>query len=128
MLRAHKKLPKPLDFWASNFQAAVDRDTCEACGVCEKRCQVGAVSVSPKKQPAVVDLERCIGCGVCVPVCPTKSITLVKKPAEVKPPRTREDLHEIIMAGKKGRLGIIKLTGKLIVDVIRTGHMDLLKS
>jgi Pyruvate/2-oxoacid:ferredoxin oxidoreductase delta subunit len=128
MLRTQQKLPKPLDFWASNFQAAVDRDTCEACGACERRCQVGAVSVSEKKQPAVVDLERCIGCGVCVPVCPTKSITLVKKPAEIKPPRTREDLHEIIMAGKKSRLGKLKLTGKLIVDAIRTGHTDLLKS
>jgi hypothetical protein len=31
------------------------------------------------------------------------------------------------MAGKKGRLGKLKLTGKLIVDAIRTGHTDLLK-
>jgi ferredoxin len=86
------------------------------------------VSVSGKKQPAAVDLDRCIGCGVCVPGCPTHSITLVKKPAEVRPPPTREDLHEIIMAGKKGRLGKLKLTGKLIVDSLRTGHMDMLKS
>jgi len=128
MLRTHQSLPKPMDFWASNFHAAVDRDTCEGCGNCEKRCQVGAVSVSQKKQPAVVDLDRCLGCGVCVPVCPTQSITLGKKPAEVKPPQTREDLHDIIMAGKKGRLGKLKLTGKLVVDAIRTGQMDLLKS
>jgi NAD-dependent dihydropyrimidine dehydrogenase PreA subunit len=127
MLSVQKSLPKPLEFWASNFHATVDRETCEACGACEKRCQVGAVSVSEKMQPAVVDLERCIGCGVCVPNCPTKSITLVKKPVEVRPPQTREDLHEIIMAGKKGRLGKLKLTGKLIVDSLRTGHMNLLK-
>jgi Fe-S-cluster-containing hydrogenase component 2 len=92
-----------------------------------KRCQVGAVSVSRKKQPAVVDRERCIGCGLCVPACPAKSITLVKKSAEVRPPETRAELHEIIMAGKKGRLEKLKLTGKLIVDSVRTGHMDLLK-
>jgi Fe-S-cluster-containing hydrogenase component 2 len=92
-----------------------------------KRCQVNAVSVSQKKQPAVVDRDRCIGCGVCVPACPTQSINLVKKPAEVRPPQTREDLHEIIVAGKKSRLGKLKLTGKLIVDSVRTGHMDLLK-
>ncbi len=127
MLSVQKDLPKPLDFWASNFQAVVDRQTCEGCGACEKRCQVGAVSVSEKEQPAVVDLDRCIGCGVCVPNCPTKSITLVKKPAEVRPPQTREDLHEIIMAGKKGRLGKLMLTGKLIVDSVRTGHMNMLK-
>jgi electron transport complex protein RnfB len=127
VLGMHQDLPKPLDFWASNFYAAVDRETCEGCGACVKRCQVDAVSVSEKKQPAVVALDRCIGCGVCVPACPTRSITLVKKPAEVRPPQTREDLHEIIAAGRKGRLGKLKLTGKLIVDSVRTGHMNILK-
>ncbi len=127
MLGIQQTLPKPLDFWVSNFYAAVDRDTCEGCSACVKRCQVGAVSVSQKKQPAVVDRDRCIGCGVCVPACPTQSITLVKKPAEVRPPQTREELHEIIVAGKKGRLGKLKLTGKLIADSVRTGHMALLK-
>jgi electron transport complex protein RnfB len=127
MLSVHKILPKPLDFWASNFHAVVEKDTCEGCGACEKRCQVGAVRVSEKNQPAVVDLERCMGCGVCVPNCPTQSITLVKNPTEVRPPQTREDLHEIIMAGKKDRQSKLKLTGKLIVDSVRTGHMNLLK-
>jgi ferredoxin len=127
MLSVQRNLPKPLDFWASNFHAMVDRGTCEACGACEKRCQVGAVSVSEKKQAAVVDLDRCIGCGVCVPVCPTKSITLVKKSDELRPPKTREDLNEIIAAGKKGWLGKLELTGKLIVDSVRTGHMNMLK-
>jgi Pyruvate/2-oxoacid:ferredoxin oxidoreductase delta subunit len=128
MLGTHKILPKPLDFWATNFHAVVNSDTCEGCGACEKRCQVGAVSAPEKKQAAVVDLDRCLGCGVCVPGCPTQSITLVKNPAEKRPPQTREDLHEIIMAGKKGRLGKLKLTGKLIYDSVRTGHMNLLKS
>jgi NAD-dependent dihydropyrimidine dehydrogenase PreA subunit len=127
MLGVHQTLPKPLDFWATNFYAAVDRDTCQGCAACEKRCQVGAVRVSEKKQPAVVDLDRCLGCGICIPGCPTGSIILVKKSAEVKPPRTWEDLHEIIMAGKKGRLGKLKLAGKLIVDAVLTGHLNLLK-
>ncbi|MDB4442030.1 4Fe-4S binding protein [bacterium] len=128
MLGIHQDLPKPLDFWVSNFYAAVDKDTCEGCGACVKRCQVNAVSVPVKKQPAVVDHDRCIGCGVCVPTCPTKSIALVKKPAEVQPPQTREDLHEIMMAGKKDRLEKLKLAGKLIVDSVRTGHMNLFKN
>ena len=127
MLRIQKSLPKPLDFWTANYYAAVERTTCESCGACVKRCQVGAVCIAQKKQPAVVNLDRCIGCGMCVPACPVQSITLVKKPAEVRPPQTREDLHDILMAGKKGRLGKLKLTGKLIVDSIRTGHLDLLK-
>ncbi len=127
MLAMQKKLPKPVDFWASNFYAVIDTDTCNGCGICEKRCQVGAVSVSEKKQPAVVDLNRCIGCGVCIPTCPTKAISLQKKPAETRPPQTREELYDIIMANKKGGLGKLKITGKLLIDAIRTGQTHLLK-
>jgi len=121
MLDVHKKLPKPLDFWASNFHAMVDIDACDGCGICEKRCQVGAVRVSAKEQPAVVDLNRCLGCGVCVLTCPKEAISLSKKPTEIRPPQTREELYDIIMAKKKGRVGKLKLTGKLVVDAIRTG-------
>ena len=76
MLSIQKSLPRPLDFWASNFHATVDRDACNGCGICQKRCQVGAVSVAAKKPPAVVDLDRCIGCGLCVPTCPQNAIAL----------------------------------------------------
>jgi ferredoxin len=126
MLSIQKSLPKPLAFWASNFHAVVDTNACNGCGVCVKRCQVGAVSVSAKKQPAVLNLDRCIGCGVCVSTCPQKAIALKKRPVEVKPPETREDLYEIIMANKKGRWEKLKLTGKLLVDAIWTGQTDLL--
>jgi NAD-dependent dihydropyrimidine dehydrogenase PreA subunit len=128
MLAIHKSLPRPLDFWASNFLAEVDANKCEACGACESSCQVGAVAVSEEKQYAVVAPERCLGCGVCVTTCPTDAITLSKKPTEVRPPQTREDLYEIIMTNKKDRLGKIKLTGKLVVDAIRTGQTKPFKS
>lgn len=128
MLAVHKNIPKPLEFWASNFQAVVDTETCVGCGTCQQWCQVGAVSVSENKQQAVVDLNRCLGCGVCVANCPTESISLLKKPTEVRPPQTREDLYEIIMARKKGRLGKLKLTGKMLVDAVRTRLTNLLRS
>jgi len=127
MLGMHKNLPKPVDFWASNYYAVVDTDACDGCGTCEKRCQVGAVSVSVKKQQSSVDLNRCIGCGLCVPTCPNKAISLQKKPTEVIPPQTKEDLLDIIMSHKKGKLGKLKVTGKLVVDAIRTGQTHLLK-
>jgi Pyruvate/2-oxoacid:ferredoxin oxidoreductase delta subunit len=128
MLAVHKNIPKPLDFWASNFQAVVDTETCVGCGTCQQWCQVGAVSVSENEQKAVVDLNRCLGCGVCVANCPTESISLLKKPTEIRPPQTREALFDIIMAKKKGRLGKLKLTGKLLIDAVRTGQTHLLKS
>jgi ferredoxin len=123
----HKSLPKPVDFWASNFYAVIDSDLCNGCGICEKRCQVRAVRVSEKRQLASIDLNRCLGCGVCVPACPANAISLQKKAAEVKPPQTREELYDIIMSHKKGTLGKLKVTGKLIIDAIRTGQTHLLK-
>jgi Pyruvate/2-oxoacid:ferredoxin oxidoreductase delta subunit len=128
MLSIHQSIPKPMDYWASNYYAVVDPQTCTGCGACVKSCQIGAVAVPEKKQPAEVDLQRCFGCGLCVAKCPTESIILEVKPSVVLPPKTREDLYEIIMAHKKGRLGKIKLTGKIVVDAIRTGHLRRLKS
>ena len=127
MLSMHKSLPKPVDFWATNFHAKVNKMSCVACGMCEKTCQVGAVKISYKKQHSVVNLDRCIGCGVCVSKCPTESITLAKIPAEVAPPQTREELYDIIMENKKGKWGKLKLTGKLVFDAIRTGQTHILK-
>jgi ferredoxin len=127
MLRMHKSLPKPVDFWASNYYAAVDTDACNGCGNCEKRCQVGAAKVSEAKQKASVDLNRCIGCGLCIPICPQKAISLKKKSCEVRPPRTRDDLYDIIMSHKKGRLGKMKIMGKIVIDAIRTRQTHLLR-
>lgn len=128
MLGIYKALPKPLEFWAANYRAAVDPDTCIGCGDCAERCQVNAVRVSEKEERAVVDQHRCLGCGVCISDCPTGAITLLKKTIEVKPPQTREDLYDVIMANKKGRKEKLMLTGKLIGDVIRLKQNNLLKS
>jgi len=128
MLGVHKNLPKPLEFWATNFHAVVDKKTCAGCGNCEESCQVGAVSVSEKEQYAVINMDRCLGCGVCVSGCRTESISLLKNSTEVIPPQTREELVDIIMDRKKGRFGKLILTGKLFFNAVRTGQTHLLKS
>jgi Na+-translocating ferredoxin:NAD+ oxidoreductase subunit B len=127
MLAVHKVLPKPVDFWASNFYAVVDTDACSGCGNCEKRCQVEAAKLSEKNGKSSVDPNRCIGCGLCVPTCPEKAIFLERKKKEVRPPQTREELYDIIMSHKKGKLGKLGVTGKLMMDAIRTGQTHLLK-
>ena len=116
-----------MNFWATNFHAVVNKNTCEGCSKCEESCQVAAVSVSEKEPYAVVNMNRCFGCGVCVSNCPTESIFLLKKPIEVMPPQTREELFDIIMDRKKGRFGKLMLKGKLYFDAFRTGKTHLLK-
>jgi ferredoxin len=127
MLNMHKGLPKPVDFWASNYYAAADNDLCNGCGNCEKRCHVGAARVSEQKQKTSVDLNRCIGCGLCIPTCPQKAMSLKRKPREVRPPQTRDDLYDIIMSHKKGWFGKLRIKGKIVIDAIRTGQTHLLR-
>ena len=84
--------------------------------------------MSEQKQKASVDLNRCIGCGLCTPSCPQKALFLQKKPKEVRPPQTRDDLYDIIMSHKKGRFAKMRTAGKLVIDAIRTGQTHLLRS
>ena len=113
MLRMQKMLPKPVDFWATNYYASVDAKTCTGCGTCVDRCQVTAVSIDEKLGASSVNLNRCIGCGNCVVTCPTGAMNLLKKEKEIVPPQDSESLYDAIMANKKGTLGKIKLAMKL---------------
>lgn len=53
------------------------RDTCQVgcigCRICEKNCEVKAVTVTDNL--AYVDPAKCINCGVCAEKCPRKIIT-----------------------------------------------------
>jgi Na+-translocating ferredoxin:NAD+ oxidoreductase subunit B len=68
---------KPGDQVQSSFYAAIDPETCTACGTCEERCQINAVIDG---DTVGIDTTRCIGCGVCVSTCPEDAITLIAKP------------------------------------------------
>ena len=64
-------------FIPSPFAAQADKEACIACGTCEDRCPVHAITVD---EFAVVDQDKCIGCGVCVPSCSEAAIHLVRRP------------------------------------------------
>jgi ferredoxin len=115
MLRVQKMLPKPVDFWATNYYAAVNTEACSGCGTCVERCQVNAVTVDEHVAASYVNLNRCIGCGNCVVTCPTGAMSLLKKEKEVLPPQDLEGLYDVIMAKKKGTLGKVKLALKLML-------------
>jgi Pyruvate/2-oxoacid:ferredoxin oxidoreductase delta subunit len=100
ILKLHKAIPNPVDHWATNFYAAVDSELCSECGACVESCQADAMIVAADTDIPNVDLGRCLGCGNCVPSCPDEAIELRKKEMEAVPPRTGEDMFEVIMTNR----------------------------
>ena len=98
ILTHQKKIAEPAKFFATNFYAEVDEDTCIGCETCVERCNMDAIEV--EDAIAKVDLTRCIGCGVCVPTCTSDAIELHKKDEEILPPRNTMATYMTIMDKK----------------------------
>jgi len=103
VLRTIKKHPRPAEIVSSAFRVAVDRESCDGCGVCIDRCQMEALRLEDDRVTA--DLSRCIGCGLCVTTCPTGSLTLRRKPPAEQPkvPDTMKKTY-IQLAHIRGKL------------------------
>jgi Pyruvate/2-oxoacid:ferredoxin oxidoreductase delta subunit len=98
MLISYGLQPNPAEIMSSNYHAEVDADRCAGCKTCMKRCPMNAVKVVD--DVAQVNLKRCTGCGLCVPTCEAKAMHLVKKDEQIMPPKSTDELYQIISDGK----------------------------
>lgn len=117
MLSMQKRLPHPVDFWTSNFQAEVNAEACSRCARCVSRCQVAAVTLTGPRGTARINLSRCIGCGLCVTMCPSAALRLRKKERETIPPENEDTLNDTIMANKKGALAQLGMLLKIVLKM-----------
>lgn len=76
---------------SSGFICRVRADLCQACGLCESRCQFHAISV---EEVARVDESACMGCGVCVNHCPNGALSLERDRARPEPLEIVRLIHE----------------------------------
>jgi ferredoxin len=108
-----KKLPRPAEYFDTNYYAAVHQDLCTACGICETRCQMEAVSI--EGHAARIDLDRCIGCGLCVSTCPSEAVSLTPKDRRRVPPKTMQTMYAKILGERLGPIGMMKTFAKLLL-------------
>ena len=103
VLRSIKTYPKPAMLVSSPFVVSAIPESCNGCGACISRCQMGALSL----ETGAVELnrDRCIGCGLCVATCPTGSLVLMRKPASEQPKVPRDGIRAAIqLAQARGKL------------------------
>jgi ferredoxin len=102
--------PCPRGHQRSNYVVEKDEQVCRHCGLCAKRCPIGAMELKPVaagmhearekgEKATVYNPERCIGCGVCVHKCPAGALSLVRRGREEPVPENMMDagmrmLHE----------------------------------
>jgi len=100
MLISLKLFPAPARAVKSNYVCLFDETLCTVCGLCAKRCTVGAFKMKDEKIEFHAD--RCIGCGLCVTTCPALALKLEKKPEEslYTPPETVFDTYGVMSREK----------------------------
>ncbi|MHA1185959.1 MAG: DUF362 domain-containing protein [Candidatus Heimdallarchaeota archaeon] len=108
-LSNYNKLPRPADFWISNYIAQIDSNFCTGCEICIDRCQLHAITIVD--DIATIDLGRCFGCGNCVTKCPENAISMNKKEYTTKPKKTHKGLYLNYFRQKRGFWGLVKMFG-----------------
>jgi formate hydrogenlyase subunit 6/NADH:ubiquinone oxidoreductase subunit I len=97
---------------SSNYRLRINPGTCQACGLCVKRCPVQALGLeySPtaknkKRQAAkLLNPGLCLGCGVCVYKCPTRSLSLEPRAEATAPPKdAREWMAKLVRDQEQAR-------------------------
>lgn len=76
-LRASLKLPgnRPYrEYGGVPMKPRTDK-TCQQCGLCARKCPVGAI---PLGNPSKTDAKKCISCMRCIAVCPQKARSVSK--------------------------------------------------
>lgn len=101
-LRTINELHSPGAVAPAAYQAGIDPDECQECGLCLEVCQVSAINQD--EQGFQVDAMKCLGCGQCARVCPADAIQMRRKPDWNRPAPSLPELFRRINPEKWERI------------------------
>jgi len=78
----------------------IDPGTCQACGICAKKCPAEAID-GGKKKIHIIDQEKCTNCGTCFEVCPSRFGAVKKISGEPVPDPIPEEERFITRKSKE---------------------------
>ncbi len=105
--------------------AVIDREVCKptVCDhLCKRVCPVNrsgddCITISSTDNKPNIDESLCIGCGICVNKCPTKAISVINLPGELREPpiyrygRNQFELYRLPIPKHKMVVGLIGQNG-----------------
>jgi len=106
----------------SPFRAEVDPGRCTGCGLCVKKCPVGAIGMREEEgggKEAAVNGKACLGCGVCRPACAAGALRMEPGRERVLVPENAWE-RAVLMAIEQG-----KFQNLLFDDFERLDHAVL---
>ncbi|MGI6262225.1 MAG: 4Fe-4S dicluster domain-containing protein [Succiniclasticum sp.] len=65
-------------------QIVNDVSRCICCGMCQRNCPAGAITVDNARRTWRIDLEACVNCDTCITNCPRKCLRLGSYPEGYK--------------------------------------------